>query len=62
MAFQRSLKDGEETDAAAAIGEAGGEILELTPDEVDAFVSAVQPIYAEAQTQYDRELLELVGL
>ena len=62
VAFQRSLKDGEETDAAAAIREAGGEILELTPEEVDAFVSAVQPIYAEAQTQYDRELLELAGL
>ena len=62
VAFQRSLKDGEETDAAAAIRAAGGEILELTPEEVDAFVSAVQPIYAEAQTQYDPELLALAGL
>ena len=43
-------------------GKRAGKILELTPDEVDAFVSAVQPIYAEAQTQYDRELLELAGL
>ena len=62
VAFQRSLKDGEETDAAAAIREAGGEILELTPEEVDAFVAAIQPIYAEARTQYDRDLLELAGL
>ena len=62
VAFQRSLKDGEETDAAAAIREAGGEILELTPEEVDAFVAAIQPIYAEARTQYDSELLELAGL
>ena len=62
VAFQRSLKDGEEADAAAAITEAGGEILELTPEEVDAFVSAVQPIYAEARTQHDAELLELAGL
>ena len=62
VAFQRSLKDGEETDAAAAIRDAGGEILELTPEEVDAFVAAIQPIYAEARTQYDPELLELAGL
>ena len=62
VAFQRSLKDGEETDAAAAIREVGGEILELTPEEVDAFVAAIQPIYAEARAQYDPELLELAGL
>ena len=62
VAFQRSLKDGEETDAAAAIREAGGEILELTPEEVDAFIEAVQPIYVEAQSQYSRELLDLAGL
>ena len=62
VAFQRSLKDGEEADAAAAIREAGGEILELTPEEVDAFVEAVNPLYDEAQTRYRRELLTLVGL
>jgi tripartite ATP-independent transporter DctP family solute receptor len=62
VAFQRSLKDQEEVDAAEAIREAGGEILELTPEEVEAFVEAIRPIYGEAQTQYRRELLELVGL
>jgi TRAP-type C4-dicarboxylate transport system substrate-binding protein len=62
VAFQRSLKDQEEEDAAAAIREAGGEILELTPEEVEAFTEAIRPIYGEAQTQYRRELLDLVGL
>lgn len=62
VAFQRDLKDAEEADAAAAIRAAGGEILELTPEEVAAFVAAIQPIYGEAQTQYAGELLGLVGL
>jgi tripartite ATP-independent transporter DctP family solute receptor len=62
VAFQRSLKDQEEEDAAAAIRAAGGEIVELTPEEVEVFVEAVQPVYAEAQSQYRTELLELVGL
>ena len=60
--FQRGLKDGEEEAAAAAIREIGGEIIELTPEEVQAFVDAVSPIYDEARAQYSRELLGLVGL
>ncbi len=60
--FQRGLKDGEEEAAAAAIREAGGEIVELTPEEVQAFVDTVSPIYDEARAQYSEELLELVGL
>ena len=60
--FQRSLKDGEEDAAAAAIREAGGEIIELTPEEVQAFVDAVSPVYEETKSQYSRELQELVGL
>ena len=62
VAFQRSMKDQEETDAAAAIRAAGGEIIELSEDELAAFVSAVNPIYAEAQAQYSPGLLRLVGL
>lgn len=60
--FQRGLKDGEEEAAAAAIREMGGEIVELTPEEVQAFVDAVSPIYDEARAQYSPELLGLVGL
>jgi len=62
VAFQRNMKDQEEKDAAEAIRAAGGEIVELSPEELGVFVSAVKPIYAEAQTQYSAELLELVGL
>ncbi len=60
--FQRGLKDGEEISAAEAIRAAGGEIIELAPEETAAFIEAVRPIYAEARDRHPRELLELVGL
>jgi tripartite ATP-independent transporter DctP family solute receptor len=60
VAFQRDLHVKEEEDSAAVIRKAGGEILELTPDEHKAFVAAVTPIYGEARAQYSRELLSLV--
>ena len=62
VAVQREAKDREEAEAADAIREAGGEIIELTPEELAAFVEAVTPIYAEARSQFSRELLELVNL
>jgi tripartite ATP-independent transporter DctP family solute receptor len=60
--FQRDLHVKEEDDAAAAIRKVGGEILELTPSQHNAFVEAVKPIYGEARSQYGRELLGLVNL
>jgi TRAP-type transport system periplasmic protein len=60
VAFQRDTHVKEEADAAVAIGKAGGEIVELTPDERHAFVAAVMPIYDEARRQYGRKLLALV--
>jgi len=60
--FQRNMKDQEEKDAAEAIRAIGGEIAELSPEELAVFVSAIQPIHAEARTQYSPELLKLVGL
>ena len=39
----------------------GGEIIELTPEQHQAFVAAVTPIYGEARTQYSSELLSLVS-
>jgi TRAP-type C4-dicarboxylate transport system substrate-binding protein len=62
VCFQRDLHVKEEEDAAATIRKEGGEILELTAKEHDAFVSAVQPLYREARDLYSRELLALVGL
>ena len=62
VAFQRELHLKEEETAAATIRKEGGEILELTPTEHDAFVAAVRPLYGEARNLYSRELLALVGL
>lgn len=62
VAYQRELHVKEEEDSVVAIRKAGGEILELTPDQHKAFVTAVTPIYGEARSQYGRELLGLVNL
>jgi TRAP-type transport system periplasmic protein len=61
VAFQRELHVKEEEDAQADIRKAGGEILELTPAQHRAFVTAVTPIYGEARNEYSRELLSLVS-
>jgi tripartite ATP-independent transporter DctP family solute receptor len=62
VVFQRHLHVKEEEDAAVAIRQAGGEILELTPEQHHAFVSAVRPIYAEARREFSEELLSLTSL
>jgi TRAP-type C4-dicarboxylate transport system substrate-binding protein len=62
VVYQRGLHIKEEEDAAAAIRKEGGEILELTPAEHDAFVAAVHPLYREIRDQFDRETLASVGL
>jgi TRAP-type transport system periplasmic protein len=62
VAFQRDLHVKEEADAAAEIKKTGGHIVELTADQHKAFVSAVTPIYKEARSQFDRQLLALVDL
>ncbi|MEQ1776745.1 MAG: hypothetical protein ABL891_23410, partial [Burkholderiales bacterium] len=62
VAFQRNLHVKEEEDAMAAIHNEGGEIVQLTPAQHQAFVAAVTPIYGEARSQYGPELLSLVNL
>ena len=62
VANQRIVHVGEEEQSAATIRKAGGEIVELTPEQHKAFVDAVRPIYGEARKQYGRELLALVNL
>lgn len=62
VAYQRELHVKEEEESAVAIRKAGGEIIELTPEQHTAFVTAVSPIYGEARSQYGRELLGLVNL
>ena len=62
VALQRDLKDEEELAAQTTIREAGGEIVELSPEARAEFVAAVQPLHAEARRSYPVELLEMVGL
>lgn len=62
VALQRELKDEEELVAQTTIREAGGEIVELSPEARAEFVAAVQPLHAEARRRYPVELLEMVGL
>ena len=62
VAFQRGLHVKEEEDSMTAIRAEGGTIVELAANEHKAFVDAVTPLYGEARTQYDRELLSLVTL
>jgi tripartite ATP-independent transporter DctP family solute receptor len=59
---QRETKVREEQEAIAAIRAAGGEIIELSPAELQPFKDAVEPIYTDARQRYSRELLDLVGL
>jgi TRAP-type C4-dicarboxylate transport system substrate-binding protein len=62
VAFQRELHIEEEEEAAMTIRDSGGEILELSAEEHQAFVDAVDPIYDEARAQYSEELLSLAKL
>ena len=60
--YQRGMHVKEEEDAMVEIRKAGGEIVELTPEEHKAFVAAVTPIYGEARTQFGAKLMALVNL
>jgi tripartite ATP-independent transporter DctP family solute receptor len=59
---QREAHVKEEEDAMAAIRAAGGEILDLTPQEHRAFVDAVTPLYGEARRLYKKDLLSQLGV
>ncbi len=59
---QRELHDLAEVESAAAIREAGGEIIDLTAEQRNEFIAAVEPVYAEARSRYDPALLTEVGL
>ena len=62
VAFQRDLHVGEEEESMLAIRKEGGEIVDITPEERKAFVTAVTPIYGEARAQFGQKLLALVNL
>lgn len=60
--LQREVHDREELKAREIIEAAGGEIIDLTPEQRAEFVEVAEPIYAEAREIYPAELLALVGL
>ena len=62
VTLQRQLHDQAEIDAARVIRESGGEITTLTPQQRDAFVTMVAPVYVDARKQFSPELLSLVNL
>lgn len=60
IAAQRALAVEEETLARKAIEAAGGEVLELTPDERAAFARAVKPLHDEARRRFGEEVFDLL--
>jgi tripartite ATP-independent transporter DctP family solute receptor len=60
VAFQRKLAVEEHEAARKAIEDAGCEIVELTPQEHEAFVAAVQPLIAEARQTYGEAMFRML--
>ena len=60
IAAQRELAVEEEAVARKAIESAGGEVLELTPEERAAFARAVTPLHDEARKRFGEEVFALV--
>lgn len=60
IAVQRQLAVEEEEIARRAIESAGGEIVELTPGEREAFVRAVKPLHDETRARLGEEMFALL--
>jgi len=58
--LQRGLVSEEKVRARSIIENEGGEIVQLTPDEHDAFVSAVAPVVDEFRSAHGHALFDLV--
>jgi TRAP-type C4-dicarboxylate transport system substrate-binding protein len=58
--YQRGLAEEEDVASRSAIIDGGCEIAELTAQELSAFSKAVQPLWADAQTVYGKEMFGLV--
>jgi TRAP-type C4-dicarboxylate transport system substrate-binding protein len=61
VALQRSLGEQEARSARSAIEAEGGNIVELTPAQVRAFVETVEPLFEEAATKYDRSVMNMLA-
>jgi TRAP-type C4-dicarboxylate transport system substrate-binding protein len=60
VVFQRGLAEQEDVASRKAIEEQGCEIVELTTEELAAFSKAVQPLWADAQKTYGKEMFGMV--
>src|SRR6478609_8977973 len=60
VAYQRKLALEEHESSRTAIEDEGCEINELTPKEHDAFVTAVQPLLADARKTYGQAMFGMV--
>ena len=60
IAYQRGLAEEEDVASRKAIVDQGCEITDLTPAEHTAFSKAVQPLWADAQKTYGKEMFGMV--
>ncbi len=60
IAFQRGLAEEEDVASRKAIVDEGCEIADLTAQELSAFSKAVQPLWADAQKMYGKEMFAMV--
>ncbi|MEJ0078928.1 MAG: TRAP transporter substrate-binding protein [Alphaproteobacteria bacterium] len=60
VAYQRGLAEEEDVASRKAILDEGCEIADLTAQELSAFSKAVQPLWADAQKTYGKEMFAMV--
>jgi tripartite ATP-independent transporter DctP family solute receptor len=61
VTFQRKLAEEEHDQSRKIIEDAGCEIVELTPQQHDAFVAAVAPLTADARRMYGEAMFKMVA-
>jgi tripartite ATP-independent transporter DctP family solute receptor len=61
VTFQRKLAEQEHEQSRKIIADAGCEIVELTPQEHDAFVAAVAPLLADGRNMYGEAMFKMVA-
>jgi TRAP-type C4-dicarboxylate transport system substrate-binding protein len=60
VTYQRGLAEEEDVASRKAILDEGCEVAELSADELSAFSNAVQPLWADAQKTYGKEMFAMV--
>ena len=60
VTYQRGLAEEEDVASRKAIVDEGCEIADLTGEELSAFSKAVQPLWADAQRTYGKEMFAMV--